>query len=927
MAARVVLCLLLLAWPCRGQYEPPEEAEEEQALPDTMHIGGLFGPDEWQDILAFRSAIERVNMDKRVLPHVKLVPVVEVLNPVDGFAVSRKVCGMVANGVSALFGPSHRDLINIVSSISETLEIPHILTHYTSLRRPTKLRVNVAPDRQSISQAIVALLEDMAWKSFTIIYEDDEALFRLQEVLKAHGPADAPITVRRLGDDPDYRPLLKEIRNSTETRIVLDVAPDKIMEIFRQARQVKMMGDYISYLVTSLDAHTADFGEFGEWKQELPFVSNVTGLRLLDPDGGEVQNALQDWLYSERLRGNTISLAAAEIKTSAALINDAVHMFARSLHQLNQTEPPVFERQLSCDVAQIWEHGERIVTFMKSVYGNPDTDEVGMTGPLSLDADADFRRTNFSLTLIDTVANVGTGVWNMSGIHLFRSVEEMERDTKEQLSKRTLRVVSKLGPPFLMMKNKDNYTAGCGNECLRGYSVDLVEAISQILNFKYEFYVVADGQYGSLKNGAWNGLIKDLLDRKADLGLCDLTITYDRERAVDFTMPFMTLGISILHTIPEAPETNRFSFLLPLSTEVWIYMAFAYVAVSFLLFVLARVTPGEWESTTPSEEQTSETILEYTLNLSNAIWHNVGSLMQQGSDIAPKAASTRMVAGMWWFFVLIMISSYTANLAAFLTDNLGSDLIKDAKDLATQTKVQYGCVYGGSTQSFFANSNFSDYQRMWDYMQNARPSVFPANNMEGVERVTKGKGQYAFLMESTSIEYQSARICNLRQVGGLLDSKGYGIAMPRNSPFRGVISGAVLRLQESGKLSQLKDLWWRQYDDGSRCASEAAPASSVDSNKLGLANVGGVFLVLIYGCAAAFVMAIIEFLWNSRSVAIENRISVSDAFWKELKFAINFSVSTKPVKHKTPTPSTAASRSVRSSRSGSATPSMARSAR
>ena len=26
-----------------------------------------------------------------------------------------------------------------------------------------------------------------------------------------------------------------------------------------------------------------------------------------------------------------------------------------------------------------------------------------------------------------------------------------------------------------------------------------------------------------------------------------------------------------------------------------------------------------------------------------------------------------MVAGLWWFFTLIMISSYTANLAAFLT--------------------------------------------------------------------------------------------------------------------------------------------------------------------------------------------------------------------------------------------------------------------
>jgi len=53
-----------------------------------------------------------------------------------------------------------------------------------------------------------------------------------------------------------------------------------------------------------------------------------------------------------------------------------------------------------------------------------------------------------------------------------------------------------------------------------------------------------------------------------------------------------------------------------------------------------------------------------------------------------------------------------------------------------------------------------------------------ASNNEGVERVQKGKGNYAFLMESTSIEYVIERTCELTQVGGLLDSKGYGIAMP-----------------------------------------------------------------------------------------------------------------------------------------------------
>lgn len=106
-----------------------------------------------------------------------------------------------------------------------------------------------------------------------------------------------------------------------------------------------------------------------------------------------------------------------------------------------------------------------------------------------------------------------------------------------------------------------------GNHRYEGFSLDLIDEISKELNFKYEFYLAPDGKYGSYNKVTkkWDGLVKEILDRvrnvcvikgfasllefniifrfqKADLALCDLTITVDRENAVDFTMPFMTLG-------------------------------------------------------------------------------------------------------------------------------------------------------------------------------------------------------------------------------------------------------------------------------------------------------------------------------------------------------------------------------------------------
>lgn len=72
-----------------------------------------------------------------------------------------------------------------------------------------------------------------------------------------------------------------------------------------------------------------------------------------------------------------------------------------------------------------------------------------------------------------------------------------------------------------------------------------------------------------------------------------------------------------------------------------------------------------------------------------------------GSELMPKALSTRIVGGIWWFFTLIIISSYTANLAAFLTVERMDAPIASADDLAKQTRIEYGAVRDGSTITFF----------------------------------------------------------------------------------------------------------------------------------------------------------------------------------------------------------------------------------
>lgn len=54
-----------------------------------------------------------------------------------------------------------------------------------------------------MAKALATLLREMRWKSYTILYEDDDGLIRLQEILKMHKRE--AITVRKLGHGSDHR--------------------------------------------------------------------------------------------------------------------------------------------------------------------------------------------------------------------------------------------------------------------------------------------------------------------------------------------------------------------------------------------------------------------------------------------------------------------------------------------------------------------------------------------------------------------------------------------------------------------------------------------------------------------------------------------------------------------------------------------------
>lgn len=118
----------------------------------------------------------------------------------------------------------------------------------------------------------------------------------------------------------------------------------------------------------------------------------------------------------------------------------------------------------------------------------------------------------------------------------------------------------------------------------------------------------------------------------ADMAVAPLTITLKRENVVDFTKPFMDVGISIMIKKPEIEKPGVFSFMKPFSIQIWMFIVLAYAAVSVGLFFVCRASPYEWRKLIQGS------ILKYEneFSLVNSFWFSAGALMLQGSDACPR---------------------------------------------------------------------------------------------------------------------------------------------------------------------------------------------------------------------------------------------------------------------------------------------------
>ncbi|XP_072834179.2 glutamate receptor ionotropic, NMDA 3B isoform X2 [Pogona vitticeps] len=382
-------------------------------------------------------------------------------------------------------------------------------------------------------------------------------------------------------------------------------------------------------------------------------------------------------------------------------------------------------------------------------------------------------------------------------------------------------------------------------KCCYGYCIDLLEKLAEDLPFDFELYIVGDGKYGALKNGRWTGLVGDLLSGTAHMAVTSFSINSARSQVIDFTSPFFSTSLGILVRIRDTASPIG-AFMWPLHWTMWvgIFVALHMTALFLTLY--------EWKSPygmTPHGRNRMK-IFSYSsaLNLCYAILFG-----RTVSSKTPKCWTGRFLMNLWAIFCLLVLSSYTANLAAVMVgEKTFEELsgIHDPKLHHPSQGFRFGTVWESSAEEYIKKS-FPD---MHEYMRRLSVPTTPA----GVKMLkTNPPKLNAFIMDKSLLDYEVSidSDCKLLTVGKPFAIEGYGIGLPQNSPLTSNISEFISRYKSAGFMDLLHDKWYKMVPCGKRVFAVT------ETLQMGIYHFSGLFVLLCIGLCGSLLTSLGEHIF------------------------------------------------------------------
>jgi polar amino acid transport system substrate-binding protein len=301
-----------------------------------------------------------------------------------------------------------------------------------------------------------------------------------------------------------------------------------------------------------------------------------------------------------------------------------------------------------------------------------------------------------------------------------------------------------------------------------GFSIELWARVAQEAGYKYEL--------------TWVKTVPELIEAlktgKADIAVAAISITSERDKVIDFSHPYYESGLQIM--VGQASQQSSagaimaalftLDFLKLLGT-----LALALFLASHLLWWFERAKNAD------------NFPVEYRSGVWESLWWTTSVMITGGCENkSPTGVGGRLVAVVWMLSGILLVSYITASVTSAMTVRSLTTGINGPADLPGQLTA----TVTGSTAERYLKEHNLEFQSF--------TSVDDAVSALGAKQVK------AVLYDAPVLQFKTKEGGQGHMVGHLFEKQNYGIALQQDSPLRKPINEVLLKLSESGYVTELR---------------------------------------------------------------------------------------------------------------------------
>lgn len=756
-------------------------------------------------------------------------------------AVKSTCQAVAAANVVGIVGPAYSRETSIIAAFAHSAKIPAISYSATnpglSDRDAYPSFYRTVPSDAAVTLATVKLFARYNWTSCVIIYQNDEFGSGGAEVISyafnenkliVSALVTFDIATQRIRGD------LGAILSSTLTRMIIVWADEYHTSlILNNALGVDVLGPRFTWILSSRVS-------LDSFNQTLH--AKLTGMLILEPVIASVVNApfnatllsaaYQIWRQYEPETFPELK----KVNYYALFAFDAAWALIKSLQQLcssrtNRSSPCVsvvnnsfcFDRHLA-----------NTTSFFNMI---STTEFLGVSGPVK-----------FSANVTDRIDGIYYTVQNVqpspNGIELVPVLKWSHSDDWKtyaqadsivwpgntlvtptgfaRLEGINLRICIIESMPFTIRTNiiEQNQSK------LIGYLPDLIDILQTRMGFIPRIIFPAANQ-------TYGGLVLAVANSVCDVAIGDITVTARRREIVDFSTPIFDNAIRIIIRQGTAGDVDLSFYLKPFSLSLWLTLLVCTVYAASLLCLLER--------------QDNEALRNRSIISSSAMsmWYSLGTLMGYGADFHAQTAAGRLLTVGLYLLSLVLVATYTENLASDLTISKSKDIISGINDIK-DGKVPFNRI------GILVESSQEEY-----YLREISGGVrnyYPLKTQDELYSSLLNNLIDASILDIGAVEYFTNNIyCNLTLIGPLFAPSSYGIAYSKQWLYGKDLDIVILSLRESGVLDDLKKKWFEKHV----CQDSSLSRISTSINIEAMSG-----LLLTFGIIS--ILSLVLFIWKKR---------------------------------------------------------------